>query len=128
MSPSPSQLVPPEVSFGRVSVPWCLMTGTHDGAPAAIVPTQPADRLRVYPALPAGDAYELVLDGAEHSAFTERRLPGEARPRNPNHHRVILAVSTAFWDASLKQDMQARHWLRHDARSVMEPQDRWQWK
>jgi hypothetical protein len=41
----------------------------------------------------------LVLHNAEHSVFTDRPLPGEREPRNPNHHRVILALSTAFWDA-----------------------------
>ena len=57
-------------------------------------------RLAVYPVLPPGGKYELVLDGAEHSAFTDRPLPGDRETRNPNHHRVILALNTAFWDAN----------------------------
>ena len=50
------------------------------------------------------DKFELVLKDAEHSAFTEGRLPGEKGKRNPNHHRAILALSTAFWDTYLKGD------------------------
>ena len=85
-------------------LPWLLMTGTKDIARIGGGPIGAADmaaRLAVFPALPAGGKYELVLDGAEHSAFTDRPLPGETGQRNPNHHRAILALSTAFWDAYL---------------------------
>lgn len=128
MSPSPATGVDPARSFGKVTLPWLLMTGTRDSAPSGITSTTPEDRLKVYPALPPGDKYELVLDGAEHSAFTEHSLRGEGPARNPNHHRVILATSTAFWDAYLKNDASAKAWLKTDARSVMENADRWQYK
>jgi hypothetical protein len=86
-------------------------------------------RLAVFPALPPGSKYELVLDGAEHSAFTDRALPGDALPRDPNHHRAILALSTAFWDAFLRGDESARRWLDGDGpRSVLELADRWRRK
>jgi dienelactone hydrolase len=128
MSPSVPRNVTAEAAFGRVSLPWLLMTGTRDGSP--IGNTTVADRLAVYPALPPGNTFELVLHDAEHSAFGDRALPGErAGRRNPNHHRAILALSTAFWDAYLRGDATALTWLRSDAaRSVLEPEDRWQWK
>ncbi len=114
-------------AFGKVAIPWLLMTGTRDVAP--IGNTDVASRLAVFPALPAGGKYELVLDGAEHSVFTDRALPGESGQRNPNHHRAILAISTAFWDAWLKQDGAARAWLDGDRpRSILEAADRWQRK
>lgn len=114
-------------AFGQVQIPWLLMTGTHDTA--AIGDQTVESRLAVYPALPAGGKYELVLDHAEHSAFTDRALPGDAEPRNPNHHRAILAISTAFWDAYLRQDAAAQAWLDGDGpKSVLEPADRWQHK
>jgi hypothetical protein len=70
-----------------------------------------------------------VLDNAEHSAFTERALPGETERRNPNHHRAMLAVTTAFWDAYLRDDIEARQWLDSDSvRSVLEKDDQWQTK
>lgn len=128
MSPSPQERTDPEISFGQVELAWLLMTGTEDGAPGGIVSTTPEDRLKVYPALPHGDKYELVLDGAQHMAFTEREPRREEAERNPNHHRVILAVSTAFWDTYLKKDSDAEEWLKNDAPSVMEPGDRWQMK
>ncbi len=124
---SPRDGTDPAVAFGEVSVPWMLMTGTHDTAP--IGGADVASRLKVFPALPEGRKYELVLDGAEHSAFSERPLPGDRRPRNPAHQRAILALSTAFWDACLNGDGAAAAWLDSDQPlQVLDPADRWQTK
>jgi predicted dienelactone hydrolase len=112
-------------AFGSVKIPWMLMTGTKDVAP--IGDTDVASRLAVYPALHGVPKYELVLNNAEHSVFTDRALPGEREQRNPNHHRVILALSTAFWDATLRGDTGALAWLNGSGpRSIMEQADRWQ--
>lgn len=114
-------------AFDQVKIPWMLMTGTKD---VSILGGQTLEsRLAVYPALPIGDKYELLLHNAEHSVFTDRALPGEREPRNPNHHRVILALSTAFWDAYLRQNEAAKSWLKGNGpRFVVEDKDRWQSK
>jgi len=124
-SPGPPARGEPARAFGSVRIPWMLMTGTKD---ASLIGSQtPQSRLNVYPHLPDIAKYELVLDHAEHSAFTDRPLPGDTEPRNPNHHRAILALSTAFWDAHLRDDPAARAWLHGDgAREVLEKDDRWQ--
>jgi predicted dienelactone hydrolase len=120
-SPSLPATGTPENAFGSVKIPWMLMTGTEDASP--ISGATPESRRRVYPALPPGDKYELVLFGAPHSVFTERGS------RNPNHHRAILALSTAFWDAELRGDGAAKAWLEGEGPcSVLEAQDRWQHK
>ena len=112
-------------ALGAVKVPWMLMTGTKDLAP--IGKADMKSRLAVYPALHGAPKYEVVLHNAEHSVFTDRPLPGEREPRNPNHHRVILALSTAFWDAYLRGDAEALAWLNGSGpRSVMQPDDHWQ--
>ncbi|MFO1425717.1 MAG: hypothetical protein U1F11_01815 [Steroidobacteraceae bacterium] len=127
MSPSTPRRGDAASAFGRVAIPWLLMTGTADVAPIGQATLE--SRRAVYPALPPGGKYELVLDGAEHSAFGDRPLPGDARARNPNHHRAILALSTAFWDAYLRDDAQARAWLDGvEATRVLEPRDLWQRK
>lgn len=125
MSPSPPRRgVEPEEAFGSVQIPWMLLTGTEDSSP--IGESDPANRLKVFPALPAGSKYQLVLDGARHLAFTDRILRSEQVPRNPLHHPEILAVTTAFWDAYLKRDAAAREWLDSDrVRTVLEPADQW---
>lgn len=122
MSPS-SSAGDAKRAFGRVSVPWLLMTGTDDDSP--IGNQTPATRRQVFPALPSTiDRYELVLDGAMHSAFGDRRLVGEKGRRDDNHHRVILALSTAFWETHLRGDPGARAWLHGDGpRTVMAAAD-----
>jgi hypothetical protein len=104
-----------------------LMTGTKDTAPIGDADME--SRLAVFPALPPGGKFELVLFGAEHSAFTDRALPGDSDPRNPNHHRAILALSTAFWDTFLLGSADAQQWLDGDGpKSVLDAQDKWQKK
>lgn len=128
LSPSVPERGDARPAFGRVDMPWLLMTGTDD---AAVIGGATAEtRLGVYPALPTGSKYELVLHNAQHSAFGDRALPGDKKgQRNPNHHRAILALSTAFWDAYLHNDAAARAWLDGDAaRGVLEAKDRWQHK
>jgi predicted dienelactone hydrolase len=126
-SPSSPRIGDPGEAFGAVAIPWMLMTGTKDTA--IIGHADVASRLRVFPSLAAGDKYELVLADAEHSAFTDRALPGDREPRNPNHHRAILALSTAYWDVYLRRDDAARAWLQGGGpRSVLEDRDRWQTK
>jgi dienelactone hydrolase len=124
---SPKRGLTAAQSFGEVKIPWLLMTGTLDVAPVGDQTLE--SRLAVFPALPPGSKYEVVLEGAQHSAFGDRVLMGERLERNPNHHKVILALSTAFWDSYLQDDAAARAWLDGDGpRSVMEVKDRWQKK
>lgn len=125
LSPSAPAARPAAEAFGQVAIPWMLMTGTHDGSPIG----PPPDRLGVFPGLPPGGKYELVLDQAEHSVFADTGLPGDRLPRNPAHPRAILALSTAFWDSTLKADPAAQAWLDGPCRAtVLAPQDRWQRK
>jgi predicted dienelactone hydrolase len=123
-SPSSPKSGSVENAFNNVKIPWLLMTGTEDTT--IIGGADMKSRLSVYPALRGASKYEVVLDKAEHSVFTDRALPGEHEPRNPNHHRVILALSTAFWDAYLRGNKDALAWLNGTGpRSVMEPADDW---
>ena len=124
-SPSSPKVGSAAKAFGPVKIPWLLMTGTKDVAPIGHEDVK--SRLAVYPNLKGAPKYEVVLNKAEHSAFTDRALPGDREPRNPNHHRVILALSTAFWDAYLKDDAAAKAWLEGNGpRTVMEAEDAWQ--
>jgi len=126
LSPSVHGRTPAEEAFGDVKIPWLMMTGSEDTAPIGGMTV--ADRRKVYPALPESiDKYELFLHGAQHSAFTDRQLRPGTPPRNPNHHRLIKAISTAFWDWHLGQNQQARNWLHnHGPSRLLEPEDEWQ--
>ncbi len=123
-SPSTPRSTSAERAFAAVKIPWLVMTGTKDTAPIGEADLE--SRLAVYPALRGAPKYEVVLNNAEHSAFTDRALPGDHEPRNPNHHRVIKALSTAFWDAYLRGDREALAWLNGNGpRSLMEAADDW---
>jgi predicted dienelactone hydrolase len=124
MSPgTPRGRLGPGSSFADVAIPVLLMAGTNDIA--AIGSQTVESRLAVFPALPRGPAYEIVLHNAEHSAFTDRPLPGDQGSRNPNHHRVMLALTIGFWDAFLRNDAAARDWLDGSApRSLLDEHDR----
>jgi predicted dienelactone hydrolase len=128
LSPSgPGRGSDPKEVFGRVKIPWMLMTGTRDFT--GIGNGDLKSRLAVFTALPPGGKYELVLDGAEHSVFTDLTSSRETGKRKLDYHQVTLALSTAFWDAWLRGDMAARTWLDGDGpNSVLEKNDRWQKK
>ncbi|MGF1655344.1 MAG: alpha/beta hydrolase family protein [Verrucomicrobiales bacterium] len=127
MSPSPAKGREPNFSFGKASLPWLIMTGTEDGVPFGLTDTKPSDRLQVFPALPSGDKYELVFEGGEHHAFTEGSF-FMGRPRQEHHHPAVLAISTAFWDAYLRDSEDALVWLRRNDLPVLSAEDDWRWK
>jgi len=126
MSPSLPAWGTPEAAFGKVKIPWMLMTGTKDSS--SIGRTTAEDRRKVYPALPPGGKYELVLNDGEHMAFSDRTILGREH-RNLNHHRAIIALSTAFWDSYLKNEAGAKGWLDgQGAKGVLEEGDLWERK
>lgn len=127
MSPSPPLFGNDDETFGNVKIPWMLMTGTQDKS--IVSSATPSDRLKVFQQLPPqGHFYQLVLEGAQHMAFSQRRLSGGPQ-RNINHHKAILAMSSAFWDAYLKDDEAAKKWLDGEsAKAILEPNDLFQRK
>jgi dienelactone hydrolase len=113
--------------YKGVDIPWLLMTGTNDVA--QVGGTTVEGRLAVFPALPAGAKYELVLFGGEHHAFTDRPILSSQSPRSPFHHEIIMALSTAFFDAWLSGFPDALTWLEGEgATNLLQPGDRWQFK
>jgi len=129
---SPSLIRPgnEQRSFREINRPVLLMTGTKDETPRG---GTTESRRKVYPAMPSTiDRYELVLDGGTHLSYAERNIPfnGAApEPRNPNHHRVILGLTTAFWDTYLREDADARTWLQGTGpRTILEKADAWQFE
>ncbi len=126
-SPSPPGLGTVEEAFGEVELPWLLMTGTLDESVVNDVTAE--QRQLVYPALPPGGKYELVLFEGEHHAFTDRDISASQNPRNPAHHPQIMALTTAFWEAWLLGNSAAREWLDGTgAESSLQPGDSWQFK
>ena len=126
-SPSPPALGNPARAFGEVRIPWMLMTGTNDRS--VIGRTTPEKRGEVFESLPeSGHFYELVLDGAEHMAFSDRTLRGKDQ-RDPKHHIAIKGLSSAFWDAYLLDNEKAETWLKSErVKGILDSKDVWSLK
>ena len=125
LSPSPPRIGSAKKAFGEISLPMMLMTGTKDGSP--IGSASPRQRREVFPALPKGDKFELVLKDAKHFAFSDSGLRWQKQ--NPRYHLVIQAFSTAFWEAYLTENVEAKEWLEgREPQKMMEEGDLWQKK
>lgn len=124
MSPSPPALGDPAAAFSPIRIPCLLMTGTRDDSP--IGNSKAEDRLKVFPHLEKAAAWQVVFDQADHMSFSDRDLMGKPQ-RDARYHKAILALSTAFWDAQIKGNDDAKKWLKGDeAKAVLRPEDRWQ--
>lgn len=113
-----------EDAWANVAVPVLFLTGTRDygsGGRAAAWRREAFDHMQG-----AGDAYLAILQDATHSTFSGRvraRDDGGDRPteaERAGHARLILALSTAFFDAYLREDEAARDWLRTYAAATHE--------
>lgn len=126
-SPSSPRLGSAEAAFGSIDIPCLLLTGTRDVVPIGYQTVE--SRLAVFPALQPGGTYQLVLHAATHSAFTDDVSGGGDSPRNPNHHKAIKAITTAFWDSHLQDNAEALGWLTtNKVRTVLEEKDDWKTK
>ena len=129
MSPSDGKAVNGSAAFGHITSPVLFMTGTEDGSP--IDPTtDPASRRIPYASVPDGDAFELVFEGGDHMAFSGRTLTGE-KQRQSRIHPAIQRISTKFWDAYLRNDEEAKVWLKSESvrsDAALKEEDIWQWK
>lgn len=125
MSPAMPQQPDVAAALSNVRIPWLMMTGSKDHSPLGNL--TPELRKQVFNHFPAAvDHYELTLGGAHHFVFTNDELPASVPLRRPRHQQTILTISTAFWDAYLRDDPAAKHWLAGRAsRSVLEAGDRW---
>jgi predicted dienelactone hydrolase len=108
MSPSaPKGKADLDRSFGSVKVPCLHMTGTKDDG-VAITDVKPAERHLPFAHMKKADRYLLVFEGGDHMVFSGRK-GGEAK--DARFRELIRMSSTAFWDAYLRGDAQARAWL-----------------
>lgn len=107
-----------DAAFDEVKIPVFHMTGTKDESPETrrgsdsdpiVGNTNATERLRPYRHTRHAPAYLMVFEGGDHMVFSGR-LKG-VRPTDSEFQSCILSASTAFWDACLKDDSDARHWL-----------------
>jgi predicted dienelactone hydrolase len=101
-----------EKAYSKIATPCLHMTGTKDES--ALFGTSADDRRRPYDSIRAPDQYLIIIKDADHFAFSDNKLDllGGLQKRVPEHHDYIRAATTAFWDAYLKGDENAKAWLR----------------
>lgn len=116
LSPAPPRQGSAEAAFATVRLPFLAITGTRDAMPGG----QPVDREQVFRHLPPGDKWQLVLQDVQHAD-----LAGRATSRNAHAEAAVIAVSTAFWRATLLADEAARRQLQARPAGLADG-DRWE--
>jgi predicted dienelactone hydrolase len=99
--------------YAAVTRPTMLITGTEDRSPIAADLT-PEKRAAVFDALPAGNKYRLVLDGADHAFFGGQRA-GRVNGDADAQRTLVATASRQFWLATLADDPAAVQWLKQQA-------------
>ncbi len=97
-------------AMSGIRIPVLYMSGTKDDSP--INDAKAADRPLAYKYTSEAEAYFINFDGADHMVFSGRKVRFGDRSKDPKFHNLIQQASVAFWDAYLKEDSAALHWLR----------------
>jgi hypothetical protein len=102
-------------AFGSIKMPCCHMTGTRDSSP--IGDTKPEERRLPFDHIHGGDQFLVTFKDGDHMIFSGRgRLIGGAK--DATFQSEIRMISTAFWDAYLKDDVRTKAWLTGDGGSA----------
>jgi len=109
MSPAP----PPgkqdlDKVYAGVKVPCLHMTGTLDKSP--ITDTEPVERRVPFDHITGADQYLVTFTGGDHMVFSGR-IRRVVAPKDARFQDLIRVSTTAFWDAYLKDNDDAREWL-----------------
>lgn len=102
-----------EKSPQHLEAPCLYMHGTSDDKRA--VTTKADERRFFFDNTTKSEAWIVSIEGAAQYAFTETdSLKGEKYDRDPRHHPWIQRISTAFWNAQLRNDEAETKWLNQD--------------
>lgn len=125
--PVPQRPAQRQKAYQKIAIPCFYMTGTEDDSP--IGQTRKEDRRLPFDLSgDLADRYLVIFTGGDHMIFSGRvlglalaRLPGagppglraffQQREKDAIFQRLICAGSTAFWEAYLRGDQKAKHWL-----------------
>lgn len=94
-------------SFRPVHVPVLHMTGTADQSPA--FDTEICHKRLPFDWISGPPQYLVTMEGAVHRSFAGESEAGG--PEIEHYHQMIVELTSAFWDATLRDDPSAREWL-----------------
>jgi predicted dienelactone hydrolase len=113
---------PLDKAYGKIKIPVIHMTGTLDDSP--IGETKAKQRRLPFDYIKAGDQYLITFNGGDHMIFSGRARQGGIKDKEDKHFQSLIMVSTtAFWDAYLKGEPQAKTWLKDDGMRKLMAQD-----
>ncbi len=99
-----------EKVYDAIAVPCLHMTGTLDETPIAFTK---ADQRRVpFDHITRADQDLVTFVGGDHAIFTGRVRRGRSAERDQKFQELIRMSTTAFLDACLKKQADARDWMR----------------
>ncbi len=101
--------------YGKIGIPIMHMTGTADQT--SITDTKAADRRIPFDNIDKADQYLIIFAGGDHMIFSGRQPRGRKADKDALFQDLIRMDTTAFWDAYLKNDEQAKAWLQSDGMS-----------
>jgi predicted dienelactone hydrolase len=105
--------------FAGITVPCLHMTGTLDESP--IGETEAADRRLPFDHITAAEQYLVTFNGGDHMIFSGRPRSGAlgGGEKDVFFQDLIRQATTAFWDAYLGGDAQAKVWLSDGGLSAL---------
>lgn len=107
-SPAPPTREPDETAFGKITIPFLSITGTRDMVPQ-VSPVTPADRIRPFRAMPEGEKFLLVVDGADHMVFSGGEERRRATADDNRTGQLVEEATVSFWKAFLTSGGQTPH-------------------
>lgn len=105
-APVPRPAAERDRAFSEITTPVFHMTGTLDDSPVG--ETVASERRIPFDKMDKAETCLVIFNGADHMAFSGHIVP---RASDAGYQRLILAGSTAFWDAYLKGNSAAKAWL-----------------
>lgn len=98
-------------AYAHIAIPVLHLTGENDKMP---ITNSPASERRIpYDHTTHAPAWLVIFKDADHMTFSGQRLRGQPNPADDHLHLLIQEITTAYWDAELKDDSAARDWLAH---------------
>ncbi len=99
----------PDKLFGGMTMPLLFMSGTEDDSP--ISGEDYTHRLPAYNHASSEEKHVLIINDGDHMVFTGSRGKLAYNPQKEQQEEIIKYSSLAFWEAYLKNNIDALDWL-----------------
>lgn len=99
----------PQDIYGDIDRPAFHMTGTDDSSPVEGFGYE--RRLTIYDHSHKAEKMLMILKDGDHMIYNGSRGKLGQNPNREKHETIIKMAALAYWDARLKNDADAEHWL-----------------